>query len=347
MRRHFSCLVFHLLLAILLLCLGTRFACLAASADQPPVDPLEAGKRAILGRTGCYLVDYSFVETEAVKPDYKKDNRVYDVNRDKSVKEWIFAEQLSEKRIRLQHVLFATDLSGKLKEGSLLKHTGEDWQYDAPFLYDFAGRGRWTIKQLTGTPGLWTRRITSLDDGLRYQCAAAFNLSTANPEWTCDNYAPIPGRETRDMGRKDYQGLQRSSHLILYGSSWLERERNVKTIETGDARTPLAKEMGKTWYVRLPDTECSDAQAFVQKRLAFWLLMGQTWDKVLTGDGPFEDPPKSAQPSRYERFLEVEEQYVGKDLSNASTRDAAQAALLKIISETRGKNAEPTVAAHN
>ena len=89
----------------------------AASAD-PAADPqFETGKRAILARTGCYLVDYSFVETEAVKPGYTLDRRVYDVNRNKSVKEWIFAEHLSPTRIKLQHVLFATDLAGKPKRG--------------------------------------------------------------------------------------------------------------------------------------------------------------------------------------------------------------------------------------
>ena len=307
----------------------------AFSADVPVDAQLEAGKHAIAGRTGCYLVDYSFVETDALKADYKQDHRVYDVNKEKSVKEWIFAEQLSPTRIKLQHVLFATDLAGKLKEGALLKHTGEDWEYDAPFRYEYAGQARWTVKRLNDMPHQWTRRVTSLDDGLRYQCTAAFNLSAAYPDWSCDNYAPIPGRETRDMGRKDYQGLQRSSRLILYTNSWLERERNVKTIESGDDRTPLSRELGKTWYVRLPDSECSDAQAFVKQHLPFWLLMTQTWDKVLTGDAPFKELKTSGQSSRYEKTLELEEQYLGQDLSNPAVRAAAQGALLKIIQESR------------
>jgi hypothetical protein len=215
----------------------------SASEDVPKDAQFEIGRRALIGRTGCYLVDYSFVETEALKPGYTKDNRVYDVNRDKSVKEWIFAEQLSPTRIKLQHVLFATDLAGKMQEDTLLKHTGEDWEYNAPFLYEYAGDLRWTVKDLKTTPGLWTRRITNLDDGLRYQCASAFKLSSAYADWTCENYAPIPGRETRDMGRKDYKGLQRTSRLISYDTSWLERERNTKMIEAGETRTPLAREL--------------------------------------------------------------------------------------------------------
>jgi hypothetical protein len=33
---------------------------------------------------GCFLVDYSYVETEGLAPGYTRDPRVYDVNRDKS-----------------------------------------------------------------------------------------------------------------------------------------------------------------------------------------------------------------------------------------------------------------------
>ena len=45
------------------------------------------GLAAIHHLTGCFLVDYSFVEVESLKPGYVRDPRVYDVNVDKSVKE--------------------------------------------------------------------------------------------------------------------------------------------------------------------------------------------------------------------------------------------------------------------
>jgi hypothetical protein len=37
-----------------------------------------------------------------------------------------------------------------------------------------------------------------------------------------------------DMSRNDYNGLQRSSRIIEYGTNWLEHERTVKTIESDD-----------------------------------------------------------------------------------------------------------------
>ncbi|HUP57702.1 MAG TPA: DUF6607 family protein, partial [Bdellovibrionota bacterium] len=235
-----------------ILCL--LFVSASASADAQ----LARGRSALQSMTGCYLVDYSYTETESLKPGYVRDTRVYDVNRDKSVKEWIFAEELSSTRIRLQHILFATDLDGTLMGGSELKHQVEDWEYDAAFLYDFTGPSNWAVKDLGESHGRWVRKITNLDDGLRYQCAAAWSLDTAYPEWSCSNYAPIPGRETRDMGRKDYNTLARGTRVVAYQQSWLERQDNIKTIHdpaTG-TRTALARELGKNWYVRLPDSEC-------------------------------------------------------------------------------------------
>src|SRR5580765_8338301 len=70
---------------------------------------LDRGLQALQSMAGCYLVDYSYVETESLKPGYARDSRVYDVNRGKSVKEWIYPETISPRRIRLQRILFAAD----------------------------------------------------------------------------------------------------------------------------------------------------------------------------------------------------------------------------------------------
>ena len=308
-------------------------ASLMTGAIGQSADPqLAQGRKAIESRTGCFLVDYNFVETDALKPGYVRDTRVYDVDKDKSVKEWIFAEDIAPTRIRLQHVLLVTDLSGKLMDDSLLKHTGEDWEYNAPFLYDYAGFATWNVKDLKDTPDFWTRRITNLDDGLRYQCAAAWKTTTAYPDWSCDDASPVPGRETRDMHRKDYNLLDRSSRIVVYDNNWLEREANTKVVDENGTKTPLVKEVGKTWYVRLPDSECAAAQEFVKPRLAFWTIAREAWDQVLTGDSTFvEIAPVKGQPSRYEQMMHLEEEYMKKNLADPAVAAEARAAVLKVI----------------
>src|SRR5262245_10486754 len=294
----------------LLATLSVLLSCWPAIGSE---SQLARGFRALRGMTGCYLVDYSYVETESLRPGYVRDPRVYDVNRDKSVKEWISAEQLSPRRLRLQRILFATDLAGALRAGSELRHQSEDWEYEAPFLYDFVGPYRWDVRDLRGSPGRWTRRVTNLDDGLRYQCAAPWSSDTAYPDWSCSNYAPVPGRETRDMRRSDYNALARGTRIVVYGGSWLERQENVKTIHAEGVRTPLVRETGKNWYVRLPDAECAAAQTFASPRQAFWALLREVWDSVLDGAGPFVETVPPGGPPRFMKVYEVEEDYIGRD----------------------------------
>jgi hypothetical protein len=91
-------------------------------------------------------VEYSYIETESLKPGYVKDARVYDVNRAKSVKEWITAEELSPRRIWLQRVLFFADSHGVPRPGTEIRHQSEDGVFDAPFLYEFVAPQTWQVK---------------------------------------------------------------------------------------------------------------------------------------------------------------------------------------------------------
>jgi hypothetical protein len=310
----------------------------AARAQQ--LDPLQLGQKALHSLTGCYLVDFSYAETESLKAGYQIDGRVYDVNRNKSVKEWIYIDDISPTRLHLQHVLFAVGLDGKLMDGSQLKHTGEDWEYQAPFLYDFTTANTWAVKDIRGSnQGQWTRKITNLDDGLRYQCSAPFSAVTSYPDWTCSSYAPIPGRETRDMGRHDYDALDRTSRVIAYGNSWLERQDNTKMIDrNGQPRTALAKETGKNWYVRLPESECQDARDFAQPRHDFWVLEREAWDQVLIGDRAFvEKPADPGKPTRYYQISELEQDTLDQkaNLADPTIRSGVMAQLKKLIQEFR------------
>jgi hypothetical protein len=286
---------------------------------------------------GCFLVDYSYVETASLKPGYVRDERIYDVNRDKSVKEWITVTALSPRRLWLQRVLFSTDLAGVVRPGSEIKHQSEDWEYDGPFLYDFIAPHTWQVKRLAGSPRLWTRRVTNLDEGPRYQCAAPWTAGTAYPEWRCANYAPIPGRETRDMRRKDYDTLERATRIVAYGSSWLERQENVKTLHGESGRSPLAREVGKNWYVRLPESECAAAQAFARKRQAFWNLLRDTWEAVLDGSGAFVERSPPGEPPRFVRMVEVERDYLGRDLAGPALEKAARERILQVIEAYRAR----------
>jgi hypothetical protein len=137
------------------------------------------------------------------------------------------------------------------------------------------------------------------------------------------------------MGRADYDALERSTRLVAYGSSWLERQDNVKVIDAAAGRAPLARETGKNWYVRLPDSECAVGQAFARPRQPFWALLRETWDGVLTGLDPFVERTPPGQPPRFVRMHAVEEDYLGRDLRDPSVRAVARERILRMIEEYR------------
>jgi len=294
----------------------------------------ERGKSTLEKMGGCFLVDFSYTETEGLKPGYERDKRVYDVNNNKSVKEWIYVDQTAPQRFRVQHVMFAADTDGTPIIGSELKHTGEDWEYEADYQYDFISPSHWTVQNLPANSGKWTRRITNLDDGLRYQCSAAWEMEKALPEWTCSGYAPIPGRESRDMGRKDYQGLERTTKLVSYGASFLERQMNTKIIHDASGKTPLAKEVGKNWYVRLPDSECEYALEFLTPRRGFWDVMREAWEEVFAEKVQFTEKRVPGS-SRYAEFQDLEEKFASRNLLDPTLRAQAKTEVKAVIEKFR------------
>lgn len=296
----------------------------------------ETAREAILKMTGCYLVDYSYSETEGLKEGYTVDLRVYDANKDKTVRELIYPVEVSDRKIRLQHVLFFSDLDGKLVEESLMKHTGEDWEFEPEHWYDFVGPRHWKPRKPEGE-GKWVRRVTNLDDGLRHQCVGGWKLGGGYREWACSSYAPIPGREYRDMGRKDYNTMERGTRLIVYGQSFLERQENVKTIHEGEKRTPLAREVGKNWYVRAPMSECRAAVEWVKPRRAFWDLVRETWDEVLDGGSDFIETAPPGKPPRFVRIGQIEQKYFEKLPGSAEAAKQAKREILDVIAEYRAR----------
>ena len=282
----------------------------------------------IQSMAGCYLVDYSFKETKALKPGYTLDARIYDVNRQQNVYEWIVPIQKSESEIRLQHFLMIKNLQGAVT--LVMKHQAEDWQSNAATWFNFKGPGHWEKEAVTDSSA-WVRKVTNLDDGLRYQCAAAWNMTQKYPEWSCANFAPIPGRETRDMGRKDYNTLDRKTRIIAYGNSWLERQQNVKTIFENGSRTTLAEEDGKNWFVKVPSEECAPAEAFFREREVYFKVLQETWDDYLSQHQLIQEMPIVNGKPRFAALMEVEEKYAAQLQANPALAETVKKEILEVI----------------
>ena len=140
------------------------------------------------------------------------------------------------------------------------------------------------------------------------------------------------------MQRKDYDTLERTTRIVAYGSSWLERQDNVKTVHGEVGRAQLAREVGKSWYVRLPDAECEPARAFALPRQAFWDILRETWDAVLDGTAPFVERVPAGAPPRFARMLAIEQDYIGRDLSKPALKAPARSRIIEVIEAYRARD---------
>jgi len=301
-----------------------------ANADSS----FERGQEAILGQAGCHIVDYSYTETESLKEGYQIDGRVYDSNKDKTTYELIIPIQKSATEIRLQHVLFMKDLkTGEVK--GIMKHHSEDWAFEASHHFEFVTAGQYTAVPNTERSS-WTRKTTNLDDGLRYQCEGQWDFTKHHPEFNCSTFAPIPGREIRDMARKDYNTLDRTNRVITYDHSWIERQDNIKTIqaENGD-RTPLAREHGRIWYVKQNDEQCAEAKTWALSRMAYWKVLMETWEEYLSENKDWKEVGKIDGLPRFVAMFAVEEKYADALRTQPELATEAKAEIRAIIEKYR------------
>ena len=279
--------------------------------------------------SGCYQVDYTYSEIEPLLDTYRLDPRVYDATKRQDVYEYVVVVEDTEESIRLQHILMLKKLNGWFS----MKHHGEHWQANAPFRYHYMGENTWTPVAIDEAG--WTRTITSLDDGPRYSCQGVWDISGARNLWKCtETYSPIPGREYRDMGRKDYQGLTRSAQIQVYDWGWLERQENVKVTEAAGHKTPLVREEGKIFSIRVDDAFCAPARDFVAARKNYWDISRAVWSEVLDGGSDFTSLPLKGGERRYNELWRLESKYF-EGLSDAGIVDQVKTEMRSIIDSYR------------
>ena len=244
---------------------------------------------ALKSLEGCYLVDYTYSELETLDEEYQLDPRVYDVS-SFTVKELFKVTEEDNSSIRMQHFMEASKPGGKVI--FRMRHHGETWHKSPDFHYVYQGRfdqnDVWT-PEYPATVSPWVRKIWSLDDGLRYQCPGDWDADQAYPTFTCEAYSPIPGRETRDMGRKDYNTLDRKSTVQIFPNGFLERQDNIKTLFKDGRKKPLAKELGKIWSTEIAKEDCVGIEEWAEERQSFWDLLSSEWKLILEQGQPIRE----------------------------------------------------------
>ncbi len=279
---------------------------------------------------GCYQVDYSYSEIESLKKDYQLDSRVYDASSKSNVFELFFPLIIENKKLHFQRVLFTRTESGEVK--GLMKHYAEVLSKNENFFYAFTGNHIYSPQQIEAPT--WVREVRYLDDGPSYSCKGKWGAFSNDEYFECNSYASIPGRESRDMGRKDYNALERNTKLIF--SSWgiLERQNNIKTIHQNDnTKIPLAKEVGKVFSIKVSDDLCFEAKQWAEARKDFWLISIEIWNEFLNGTSEKVVEVSNQNGLRFMKIWDLAEKYIDKNLSDKTNRDAAKEDLRKVISQ--------------
>jgi len=238
----------------------------AASVLSTTVGELGSGmsaQEAIKSQAGCYEVTFQYRETEGFVDGYQlaKPKKSMAV-------EWVTIEEDSSERISLQHVL----VSGP----AMIKHWRQVWEYEATTLFTFQGHNTWQkeIRVKNDVTGQWAQRVYNVDDGLRYECIADWNLKEGDEHWRCATGAPLPRRESK---RKDYTLLDRTNIHRLVDNGWVHEQLNSKVSVDGERRDVVAKEKGYNTYVKISDDQCQKAIDWWPKRRAAWRVIQRAW----------------------------------------------------------------------
>lgn len=227
-------------------------------------------QKAVKSLCGCYEVDFKYAETFAADEEYKFPPR-YQV----SGLEWVVAEESTDKKVVIQHLLVASDTM-------IIKHWREDWEYEKADLWQFDHDATWkhTINNKQNIKGQWTQTVWEVDDAPRYQGSSNWVTSNGKYYWENTADAPLPRREYTK--RKDYNVLQRTNRIIITDTGWVHEQDNKKLIrKDGTQDVYLAEEKGYNIYRKTDDSKCKQAAAWWQKHRLFWNSVRQSWNETM------------------------------------------------------------------
>lgn len=127
--------------------------------------------------------------------------------------------------------------------------------------------------------------------------------------------------------------MQRRTRVLSLPWGWLERQRNQKIIWSEGEKTPLAEEVGKDFYIRLPDNHCQEAQEWASPRMTFWTLSQIAWAEVLDGHRLIQVVPQIGGQPLFARLWALENDWFEKIQNDEIARSEALTQVQDLIKE--------------
>jgi len=281
-------------------------------------------QNALKSLCGCFEVDFKYAETFAADTAYKFQPRYHTGGL-----EWVVAEEQTDKKIVLQHLLVIND-------SMVIKHWREDWEYEKADWWLFNHDATWNhvAGDKQKVKGEWTQTVWEVDDAPRYQGSGKWVNTNGKYYWENTTDAPLPRREYTK--RKDYNVMQRTNRIIILDTGWVHEQDNKKIVrKDGFADTYLAEEKGFNIYRKTTESKCLQAANWWKNHQLFWNTVRQSWEAAMKDKKNIQLISKADGKLMYQQLDVLEKQtlittvlkekvseVLAKYLANHSTKDA-------------------------
>lgn len=224
------------------------------------------GKENIEKLCGCFSVNFKYAETFSPDNTYKFHER-----EEMNATELVLPIEKSDRKMVMQHLLVINDTM-------IIKHWREEWEYESPVLYEYAGNKTWNKKQLPASDvaGKWTQTVWEVNDEPRYQGISSWIANDGKVFWESTADAPLPRREY--TVRNDYNIMKRHNRIVLTKDGYMHEQDNDKIVRAAGATDKLlAQEKGYNSYYKMDNSQCAAAEKWWKTNEAFWNVVRAEW----------------------------------------------------------------------
>lgn len=300
----------------LTICCQLLLVCVCSTA-QPKQD-----LQSIKSLCGCFEVDFRYAETFSPDKNYKFDKPYHTGGL-----EWVTAEESSDQKWVIQHLLVASD-------SMIIKHWREDWEYEKKDWWLFAHDATWNhvTTPNKNVSGQWTQTVWEVDDAPRYQGSGTWIANNGRTYWENTTDAPLPRREYTK--RSDYNVMERTNRIIITDTGWVHEQDNNKIVRKDGAPDKLvAQEKGYNVYRKVDDSRCAAAAGWWAGHRQFWSGVRQAWAGIMKDKTSIRLVQKADGKFLYQQLDNLEAQ----GLADADLRRQAGEMLLKYIDDAGKK----------
>jgi len=274
---------------------------LAPAGAQEAMSEKEKDRKAILAMAGSYVVDFHFKEVASFQKGYEL-TPAYD----STALEWVVAEEVSENKIVLQHLLQTSR--------GIVKHWRQDWEYQNRILWEFRGDGHWEkmVYPPEEVKGTWTQRVFQVDDSPRYEAIGHWLHLENLSQWESrPTNRPLPRREYTK--RSDYQILVAKNRHALTPTGWVHEQDNYKLARREDGDHVIAREFGLNRYDLTREDELEETRAWWAENRQTWSHIRKVWATVFANNHAIRLRSKLDGKPLYKHLFQLSEEASQKE----------------------------------